>query len=298
MLVLKDFSEFAAKAACDARQLSTLKLNLARPMSYHDATTLTFLNKGRILSDQPLEFPQDIQWKRDLVNVMYDIFMAACPDQYVSHDYVKIMRELIMIYLNSVEPRAPVNAEVWQAIQQSLAECKANKRSPYKFTSAGLEVKFRNVLTDSNCWLSPEYSCFSILLSQILALILDEKPGVVDGRADIGGGGDVGSDEDVSDEAVVQRSAAAAVAASNAAEAAAEGGQNGEDASGDIMLKPQVELAEKVFGDLDTVVDTFWRVFSHAWARCLPTAPSKELWGPRFKQLFFKEFLQPLEERW
>lgn len=64
-----------------------------------------------------------------------------------------------------------------------------------------------------------------------------------------------------------------------------------------LDLEPQVEKADEIY-TLDVIIDNLWMVFSHAWARCIRKAPSKELWGPRFKQLFFKDFLAPLENRW
>ncbi|CAL8091182.1 unnamed protein product [Orchesella dallaii] len=62
-------------------------------------------------------------------------------------------------------------------------------------------------------------------------------------------------------------------------------------------LVPQADAASTVY-QLDIVIENLWSVFSHAWARCYPEAPSRQLWGPRFKQLFFRDILEPLEERW
>lgn len=64
-----------------------------------------------------------------------------------------------------------------------------------------------------------------------------------------------------------------------------------------LDLEPQMEKADAMF-TLDVIIDNLWLVFSHAWARCIRKAPSKELWGPRFKQLFFRDFLAGLEDRW
>lgn len=117
-----------------------LKLNLDHPMSYEDVVKLAFLNKGRGLHNTFLEFPEDIKWKREIVNEIWSLFETSCPDIYVKEDYMNIMREFAMVYINSVEPRTTEDTDVWLAIMESLMECTKLNLPPYNFTSHGLKV--------------------------------------------------------------------------------------------------------------------------------------------------------------
>ncbi|ODM95087.1 hypothetical protein Ocin01_11594 [Orchesella cincta] len=134
---IQKYDEVALKVACEAMSASDpelYKLNLTRPFSYQDVTKLAFLNKGLQLSTRMIEFPDDIAWKRKLVNIMFSIWFNYCPDTYINHNYMKIMRELIMIYINSLEVRSTESVEVWEALTKSLQHCQQSEATVYNFT--------------------------------------------------------------------------------------------------------------------------------------------------------------------
>ncbi|ODM99885.1 hypothetical protein Ocin01_06798 [Orchesella cincta] len=136
------YDETIKKVACEAigqKDGAQMKINLDRYSTREEMAKLAFWNFGNDFTKTKLEFGEDIKWKRDLVDTMFNIFTLSCPNDSVPHGYMNLFRELGMIYLNSAEPRTTENAGAWAHIQRVLKACEEDL-TPYEVVSSMLHI--------------------------------------------------------------------------------------------------------------------------------------------------------------
>jgi hypothetical protein len=49
---------------------------------------------------------------------------------------------------------------------------------------------------------------------------------------------------------------------------------------------------------VDLIIDSFWWLFSMSFGSCYSPAGYRSSWAPRYKKLFFEDYLKPFINRW
>ena len=77
---------------------------------------------------------EDSKWKRNVLEVIVDIFKSFCSHEMVNHNYTVVLRELGLIYQNSVpSPSKTDGGDKWKKIEEVLKKChKTVKEGDFK----------------------------------------------------------------------------------------------------------------------------------------------------------------------
>ncbi|CAL8109493.1 unnamed protein product [Orchesella dallaii] len=139
---LAKYDEIIKTVACDAvaqKDGAQMKINISRYSTREEMAKLAFWNFGNDFTKTKLQFGDDIKWKRDLVDSIFNIFTMSCPNHSVPIGYMNIFREFGMIYINSAEPRTSHNTAAWEHIQKVLKACEEGL-TVYDVTSRMLHI--------------------------------------------------------------------------------------------------------------------------------------------------------------
>lgn len=126
-----------------------MKINITQPYNYEQMLKLlAWTTKHDLRLGKKLKFGGDLEWKHEIVDLLATIFKKGCTTITVPESYTNIMKEIVMIYYNSLTPpkggKPPVipgksGKEAWKKILEKLKKC-AEEEKPLLLESDGLEV--------------------------------------------------------------------------------------------------------------------------------------------------------------
>jgi hypothetical protein len=113
--------------------------------NYQDIFNLALWNiqysfKDAETSNQ-IKLTSGTDWKRKKLDLLVEIFLKFCDNDYVKKEYVYVMRELGLIYQNSI-PGAKNSEEKWEKVSKMLEKCKGSNVKEGKFEAVGFIVSF------------------------------------------------------------------------------------------------------------------------------------------------------------
>jgi hypothetical protein len=73
------------------------------------------------------------------LDLLVEIFLKFCDEDYVKKEYVYVMRELGLIYQNSI-PEAQNSEDKWKKVSEMLETCKGSNVKEGKFEPVGFIV--------------------------------------------------------------------------------------------------------------------------------------------------------------
>jgi hypothetical protein len=104
--------------------------DIGSPLSVHDALKMARLNikhdfrEGQDSSRVPLK--EGLEWRRNITELVVLIFKKTCPKKYVPDAFVNVIRELSLVYHNSLKAPPEERTSVWGGLRTNLQQCLAH----------------------------------------------------------------------------------------------------------------------------------------------------------------------------
>jgi len=113
-------------ALCDALKVSQpeMRVDISDAMSYDDGIRLMAwrLKYNLKSGKQNIDYGAETNWKRAILDIIFNIIKAACPEYVVPHGLLEILKEFNLIYQNSVINKTD-NSEEWKNHVGHLQAC-------------------------------------------------------------------------------------------------------------------------------------------------------------------------------
>jgi len=117
------------------------------PFVYSDLFSMSVWNlqynfKGNKTSASP-PLSSSIGYKREVLTVLAEIFTKFCPEHFVNAGFVRVLKEVALIYQNSIGTTFPNNngKDKWAKVLANLNTCKSKVSTP-QFLALGFIVSY------------------------------------------------------------------------------------------------------------------------------------------------------------